>query len=80
MDNRPCGGENGNSRRPQTVCVSATPGDWELDETGGVFAEQVIRPTGLVDPPVEIRPATKQVEDLLHEVKETAKRGYRSLV
>jgi excinuclease ABC subunit B len=80
MDNRPLRFEEWNAMRPQTVCVSATPGDWELDETGGVFAEQVIRPTGLVDPPVEIRPATKQVEDLLHEVKETAKRGYRTLV
>jgi excinuclease ABC subunit B len=80
MDNRPLRFEEWNAMRPQTVCVSATPGDWELDETGGVFAEQVIRPTGLVDPPVEIRPATKQVEDLLHEVRETARRGYRTLV
>jgi excinuclease ABC subunit B len=62
------------------VCVSATPGGWELNRTSGVFAEQVIRPTGLIDPPVEIRPARSQVDDLLGEVREVAKAGYRSLV
>ena len=51
--------------RPQTVHVSATPGHWEMEQTGGVFVEQVIRPTGLIDPPVEIRPARSQVDDLL---------------
>ena len=54
--------------RPQTVHVSATPGDWEMNQTGGVFVEQVIRPTGLIDPPVEVRPARSQVDDLLGEV------------
>ena len=61
--------------RPQTVHVSATPGGWEMEQTGGVFAEQVIRPTGLIDPPVEIRPARSQVDDLLAEVKEVAREG-----
>ena len=66
--------------RPQTVHVSATPGHWEMEQTAGVFVEQVIRPTGLIDPPVEIRPARSQVDDLLSEVKEVARRGYRTLV
>jgi excinuclease ABC subunit B len=66
--------------RPQTTFVSATPGPWELNETGGVFAEQVIRPTGLIDPPVEIKPVEDQVDDLVHEAKETARKGYRTLV
>ena len=66
--------------RPQTVCVSATPGGWELDTTGGVFVEQVIRPTGLTDPPIDLRPAKSQVDDLLGEVRDVAKQGYRSLV
>ena len=80
MDNRPLRFEEWDLMRPQTVAVSATPGGWELNETGGVFAEQVIRPTGLIDPPVEVRPAKTQVDDLLGEVREVAKRGYRSLV
>jgi len=80
MDNRPLRFEEWDAMRPQTLCVSATPGGWELNETGGVFTEQVIRPTGLTDPPVEIRPASSQVDDLLGEVKEVAARGYRSLV
>jgi excinuclease ABC subunit B len=66
--------------RPQTVCVSATPGPWEMNQTGGVFSEQVIRPTGLIDPPVEIKPVEDQVDDLIHEARETAKKGYRTLV
>jgi excinuclease ABC subunit B len=66
--------------RPQTVHVSATPGKWEMERTGGVFVEQVIRPTGLIDPPVEIRPARAQVDDLLGEVKRVALAGYRTLV
>ena len=66
--------------RPQTVCVSATPGKWELNQTGGVFAEQVIRPTGLIDPPVFIRPVKDQVDDLVAECKEVALKGYRILV
>ena len=80
MDNRPLRFEEWNAMRPQTVCVSATPGGWEMDETGGVFVEQVIRPTGLTDPPVEIRPASSQVDDLLGEVRAVALKGYRALV
>jgi excinuclease ABC subunit B len=66
--------------RPQTSCVSATPGPWELNESGGVFIEQVIRPTGLIDPPVEVRPARTQVDDLVGEVRAVAQSGYRALV
>src|SRR5204862_2731310 len=66
--------------RPQSVAVSATPSAWELNESGGVFVEQVIRPTGLIDPPVDIRPARTQVDDLVGEVRATAQAGYRSLV
>src|SRR3546814_8982003 len=66
--------------RPQTVSVSATPGTWEMDRTQGVFAEQVIRPTGLIDPPVEIKPVEEQVDDLIVEAKKTAAAGYRTLV
>ncbi|MFZ0457989.1 MAG: helicase-related protein, partial [Rhodoplanes sp.] len=66
--------------RPQTVAVSATPGGWEIDQAGGVFVEQVIRPTGLIDPPVEVRPARTQVDDLVGEVRAVAARGYRALV
>ncbi|MQT12808.1 excinuclease ABC subunit UvrB [Segnochrobactrum spirostomi] len=80
MDNRPLRFEEWDAMRPQTVAVSATPSAWEMEEAGGVFAEQVIRPTGLVDPPVEIRPAKAQVDDLLGEVRAVAARGYRSLV
>src|SRR5579875_3230633 len=84
MDNRPLKFEEWEAMRPQTVHVSATPGPWEMDKTGGVFAEQVIRPTGLIDPPVEVRPVSKdgasQVDDVIAEVKEVARRGYRSLV
>jgi excinuclease ABC subunit B len=80
MDNRPLRFEEWEAMRPQTVHVSATPGHWELEQTEGAFVEQVIRPTGLIDPPVEIRPARNQVDDLLGEVKEVARRGYRTLV
>ncbi|WAJ30098.1 excinuclease ABC subunit UvrB [Antarcticirhabdus aurantiaca] len=79
MDNRPLRFEEWNAMRPQTVAVSATPGPWEMNEAGGVFAEQVIRPTGLTDPPVEIRPARAQVDDLLGEIRETVAKGYRVL-
>ena len=79
MDNRPLRFEEWNAMRPPTVAVSATPGPWELEESGGVFAEQVIRPTGLTDPPVEIRPARAQVDDLLGEIRETVAKGYRVL-
>jgi excinuclease ABC subunit B len=80
MDNRPLRFEEWDAMRPQTVCVSATPGVWELEQAAGVFVEQIIRPTGLIDPPVEVRPARSQVDDLLGEVKEVARRGYRALV
>ena len=80
LDNRPLRFEEWDAMRPQTVNVSATPGDWEMNQTGGVFVEQVIRPTGLIDPPVEVRPARSQVDDLLGEAREMALRGYRTLV
>jgi excinuclease ABC subunit B len=80
LDNRPLRFEEWDAMRPQTVHVSATPGKWEMEQTGGVFAEQVIRPTGLVDPVIEIRPARSQVDDLLGEVREVAQAGYRTLV
>ena len=80
LDNRPLRFEEWEAMRPQTVHVSATPGSWEMEQTGGVFVEQVIRPTGLIDPPVDIRPARTQVDDLLGEVKDAAAKGYRALV
>jgi len=80
MDNRPLRFEEWDLMRPQTVAVSATPSGWELNESGGVFVEQVIRPTGLIDPPVDIRPARTQVDDLVGEVRRVAQQGYRSLV
>jgi excinuclease ABC subunit B len=79
LDNRPLRFEEWDLMRPQTIAVSATPGDWELAQTEGVFAEQVIRPTGLVDPQVTVRPARTQVDDLLGEVRATAAQGYRTL-
>jgi len=80
MDNRPLRFEEWDAMRPQTMCVSATPGPWELNESGGVFTEQVIRPTGLIDPPVDVRPARTQVDDLVGEVRAVAQQGYRALV
>ena len=80
MDNRPLKFEEWDAMRPQSVFVSATPGGWELDQSGGVFAEQVIRPTGLLDPPVEIRPVSMQVDDLLDELRQVAAAGNRALV
>ncbi len=80
MDNRPLKFEEWDAMRPQSVFVSATPAGWELDQTGGVFTEQVIRPTGLLDPEVEIRPVSMQVDDLLDEVRKVATNGYRTLV
>src|SRR6186713_201831 len=80
IDNRPLRFAEWEVMRPQTVYVSATPGNWEMEQTGGVFTEQVIRPTGLIDPPVEIKPVEDQVDDLVHEAKETARKGYRTLV
>jgi excinuclease ABC subunit B len=80
MDNRPLKFEEWDAMRTQTVSVSATPGPWELERTGGVFVEQVIRPTGLIDPPVIIRPVEHQVDDLVAECRDVAARGYRILV
>ena len=80
MDNRPLKFEEWNAMRTQTVFVSATPGPWELQQTSGEFVDQVIRPTGLCDPEIQIRPAKNQVDDLLAECKEVAKKKYRSLV
>ncbi|ALJ12232.1 excinuclease ABC subunit UvrB [Sphingopyxis macrogoltabida] len=80
IDNRPLRFAEWDVMRPQTVSVSATPGTWEMDRTQGVFAEQVIRPTGLIDPPVIIRPVEEQVDDLIMEAKATAANGYRTLV
>lgn len=79
MDNRPLRFEEWDAMRPDTIAVSATPGAWEMDQSGGVFAEQVIRPTGLIDPPVEVRSARTQVDDVLGEIRETAAKGYRTL-
>ncbi|MGB7618965.1 MAG: excinuclease ABC subunit UvrB [Pseudolabrys sp.] len=80
MDNRPLRFEEWDAMRPQTLAVSATPGPWEMEEARGVFVEQVIRPTGLIDPPVEVRPARTQVDDLVGEVRQVAQKGFRSLV
>lgn len=80
LDNRPLKFEEWEGKRPQTIFVSATPAKWELDQTGGAFVEQVIRPTGLIDPPCEIKPVNTQVDDLLAECHATIKKGYRILV
>ncbi|MCC1494699.1 excinuclease ABC subunit UvrB [Cognatishimia sp. F0-27] len=79
MDNRPLKFEEWDAMRPQSVFVSATPASWELEQAGGVFTEQVIRPTGLLDPQVEIRPVEMQVDDLLDEVRRVTAAGYRTL-
>jgi excinuclease ABC subunit B len=80
VDNRPLKFEEWERFRPQTVFVSATPGPWEMERTGGAFAEQVIRPTGLIDPVTDVRPVEHQVDDLLAECKSVAARGGRVLV
>ncbi|WP_421788645.1 excinuclease ABC subunit UvrB [Hyphobacterium sp.] len=84
LDNRPLKFEEWDLMRPQTICVSATPGGWELERTGGVFTEQVIRPTGLIDPPVEVRPVStdgaSQVDDVIDEARRVAENGYRTLI
>ncbi|MGI4877939.1 MAG: excinuclease ABC subunit UvrB, partial [Janthinobacterium lividum] len=80
IDNRPLRFEEWEAMRPQTVFVSATPGKWEMEATGGVFVEQVIRPTGLIDPPIEIKPVEDQVEDCIAEARKVAANGYRTLV
>ncbi|SMX26908.1 UvrABC system protein B [Pelagimonas phthalicica] len=80
MDNRPLKFEEWDAMRPQSIFVSATPAAWELEQSGGVFTEQVIRPTGLLDPPVEIRPVDMQVDDLLDEIRKVNDLGMRTLV
>ena len=80
MDNRPLKFEEWEARRPQTIFVSATPNTWEIEQSGGIAAEQIVRPTGLIDPPVIIRPTSNQVDDLMHEAKRVAMRGGRVLV
>ncbi len=80
MDNRPLKFEEWDLMRTQTVFVSATPGPWELEQTKGKSIDQVIRPTGLIDPPVEIRPAKTQVDDLMHECRKVIENGHRVLV
>jgi len=80
LDNRPLRFEEWDTFRPQTVFVSATPGAWEMERTGGAFAEQVIRPTGLIDPVTEVRPVERQVDDLLAESRIVIGRGGRILV
>ncbi len=80
IDNRPLKFEEWEVMRPNTIFVSATPGPWELEKTGGVFSEQVVRPTGLIDPLTIVRPVNTQVDDLLMEVKEVSSRGLRTLV
>jgi excinuclease ABC subunit B len=79
MDNRPLKFEEWDAMRPQSVFVSATPASWELEQTGGVFTEQIIRPTGLIDPKIEIRPVEMQVDDLLDEVRKVSAEGMRTL-
>lgn len=79
-DNRPLKFEEWDAMRPQSVFVSATPGPWEMERTGGVFAEQVVRPTGLIDPIVLVRPTATQVDDVMAECREVVARGMRVLV
>ena len=79
-DNRPLKFEEWELMRPKSIFVSATPGPWELQETGGIFSEQVIRPTGLIDPECTIKPAINQVDDLIYECKSVVKKGQRVLV
>ncbi len=80
MDNRPLKFQEWDAMRTQTVYVSATPGPWELKQTSGKFIDQIIRPTGLIDPNIEIRPAKNQVDDLLHECKKVINNNFRVLV
>jgi excinuclease ABC subunit B len=80
LDNRPLNFHEFESILDQTIFVSATPGDYELEKTGGIVVEQVVRPTGLLDPPIEIRPSVNQIDDLLDEIDKTVKKGDRVLV
>lgn len=79
LDNRPLKFAEWNEFRGQTIYISATPGDWELEQTGGKFTEQLIRPTGLLDPEIEVRPLENQVDDLMHECRKVAASGGRVL-
>jgi excinuclease ABC subunit B len=80
MDNRPLKFEEWDAMRPQSVFVSATPAAWEMEQTGGVFTEQIIRPTGLLDPVIEIRPVDTQVDDVMDEIRRVTAAGFRTLV
>ena len=80
MDNRPLKFEEWDAMRPQSVFVSATPAAWEMEQTGGVFTEQIIRPTGLLDPMIEIRPVDTQVDDVMDEIRRVSAKGFRTLV
>ena len=80
LDNRPLKFEEWEMFRPQTIYVSATPGEWELDKTNGVFVEQLVRPTGLIDPKIIVKPTTNQVDDLIDECKKEIKKNHRILV
>ncbi|PPR46655.1 MAG: UvrABC system protein B [Alphaproteobacteria bacterium MarineAlpha5_Bin9] len=80
LDNRPLKREEWDAMRPQTIFVSATPGDYELAKTGGSFVEQIIRPTGLVDPPIEIRPTKNQIDNLIDECKIIIEKGHRVMI
>jgi excinuclease ABC subunit B len=80
MDNRPLNFNEFEALTGQTIFVSATPGDYELEKTGGVVVEQIVRPTGLLDPPIQIRPSVNQIDDLLDEIDKTVKKGDRVLV
>ncbi len=80
VDNRPLKFEEWNKMRPETIFVSATPSNWELEQTYGQFIEQIIRPTGLTDPICKVNPAINQIDDVIHQCKETIKSGYRCLI
>ena len=80
LDNRPLKFEEWEGFRPQTIFVSATPGKWELERTGGVFTEQVVRPTGLIDPDCIVRPTVNQVDDIIAECRDVAAKGQRALI
>ena len=75
VDNRPLKFEEWNKFRAPTICISSTPGDWESEQSKGVFAEQVIRPTGLLDPVCVVKPVENQVDDLMEECRQTIKKG-----
>ncbi len=80
MDNRPLRFEEWDAMRPQSVFVSATPAAWEMEQTGGVFTEQIIRPTGLLDPMIEIRPVDTPVHDVMDELRRVSANWFRPFV